>query len=661
MYIVAHNLLAMNAQRQFGINTKSKAKSMEKLSSGYKVNRAADDAAGLSISEKIRRQIRGLEQGAENIQDGISMIQVADGAMGEIFDMLHRLNELSVKAYNGTNTEEDRQYIQEEVDQILSEIGRIGETTTFNEIPVFQGNPKEIVKIEEDMEYTFETTYSVVKDLPAWLSVDDKLEVHQDYVGIQDTSGIMYEATVNSDDTIDYTYRGPNLGSPYGEYNAQWIQNSEWSPEIDNNPSAKISFKGLADKTDALDLYNGLFGLIGCSIGVPCGTCTDYYYGINFTGDEQGYSAMATGYLGNNNLAQGELNLSEWKGFKDSAGNDVSCFEAVLDLVQKQKEDLNLSNAEKAAQTKTLAEEIAGKLRDKSLDVMQNVADINDHFDRALSSDNYDIIVYDYRDDYALTNKHAADAKVQTTAKALVTAKASYVEPGEKVECERPIYVVCSSQSNDKIPLDLPVINLNSLYLEGYNVARYTEKVEYIGEDYTKKLKAWEEDYTYVTTMVTEKYKTEKIIKPEVTGEIFVNGERKKVVLQEAEIQYEEKTRTVPKTDKVYNSPKPEPKPGEYIKTREYDPSSNSLIKDALYYISMERSELGATQNRLEHAYNNNGNKHENLSAAESRIRDTDMAAEMVVLSKNNILIQAGQAMMAQANQSNQGVLSLIS
>lgn len=101
--IVAHNLAAMNTQRQYGINRKSKAKSTEKLSSGYKINRAADNAAGLAISEKMRRQIRGLNKGADNIKDGVSMVQVADGAMGEITECLQRINELSVQAYNDTN------------------------------------------------------------------------------------------------------------------------------------------------------------------------------------------------------------------------------------------------------------------------------------------------------------------------------------------------------------------------------------------------------------------------------------------------------------------------------------------------------------------------------------------------------------------------------
>lgn len=137
MNIVAHNMLAMNASRQYQINTKSKAKSAEKLSSGYKINRASDDAAGLSISEKMRRQIHGLNQGTENTQDGVSLCQVADGALAEVNNMLHRITELSVQSFNGTNTDSDKEAIQGEISQILKEINRIGDTTTFNEIPLF--------------------------------------------------------------------------------------------------------------------------------------------------------------------------------------------------------------------------------------------------------------------------------------------------------------------------------------------------------------------------------------------------------------------------------------------------------------------------------------------------------------------------------------------
>ncbi len=137
MNVVAHNLLAMNANIEFGKTTKSRAKSTEKLSSGYKINRAADDAAGLAISEKMRKQIRSLNQGGENIQDGISLIQVADGALAEVQDMLNRMTELSVQAANGTNSEQDRNYLQQEIREIIREINRIGKSTTFNDKPIF--------------------------------------------------------------------------------------------------------------------------------------------------------------------------------------------------------------------------------------------------------------------------------------------------------------------------------------------------------------------------------------------------------------------------------------------------------------------------------------------------------------------------------------------
>lgn len=137
--VIQHNMAALYTQRQLGVNRKSKTKTMEKLSSGYRINRAADDAAGLAISEKMRRKIRGLAQGVANTQEGVSVCQVADGALVEVNDMLHRISELSVKSANGTNTDEDREYIQQEVAQLVKEIERIGETTSFNEIKLFDG------------------------------------------------------------------------------------------------------------------------------------------------------------------------------------------------------------------------------------------------------------------------------------------------------------------------------------------------------------------------------------------------------------------------------------------------------------------------------------------------------------------------------------------
>ncbi len=137
--VIKHNLTAMNANRMFNLTSLSQAKSTEKLSSGYKINRAADDAAGLSISEKMRRQVRGLTQASANAADGISCVQTAEGALGEVHDMLQRMNELAVKGANGTLTTADRSYITMEVRQLMSEIDRVQSTTTFNEQNLLDG------------------------------------------------------------------------------------------------------------------------------------------------------------------------------------------------------------------------------------------------------------------------------------------------------------------------------------------------------------------------------------------------------------------------------------------------------------------------------------------------------------------------------------------
>ena len=138
--VVQHNLQAMNSNRMLNVNTASQAKSTEKLSSGYKINRAADDAAGLAISEKMRRQVRGLTQASANAEDGISCVQTAEGALNEVHDMLQRINELSVKGENATLTTLDRKYIGSEVNQLMSEIDRVKNTTTFNEQNLLDGS-----------------------------------------------------------------------------------------------------------------------------------------------------------------------------------------------------------------------------------------------------------------------------------------------------------------------------------------------------------------------------------------------------------------------------------------------------------------------------------------------------------------------------------------
>ena len=171
--VVQHNLRAMNSNRMLNVNTQTQVKSAEKLSSGYKINRAGDDAAGLAISEKMRRQVRGLTQASANAQDGISMVQTAEGALNEVHDMLQRMNELAVKAENGTLTTTDREYIDSEVQQLISEIDRVADTTTFNEKNLLDGTLTDCnlqVGAENDQKITF----SISEMSAAGLSIDGK-------------------------------------------------------------------------------------------------------------------------------------------------------------------------------------------------------------------------------------------------------------------------------------------------------------------------------------------------------------------------------------------------------------------------------------------------------------------------------------------------------
>lgn len=189
--VVKHNITAMNSNRMLGITTNAQAKSTEKLSSGYKINRAADDAAGLAISEKMRKQIRGLTQASANAQDGISCVQTAEGALNEVQDMLQRMNELAVKAANGTMSESDREAIQNEVDQLTTEIDRVSETTKFNETYLLKGD-QDVSKV---------ATYkygNYTKAVEATVTNADGDAEISDATGL--TMEVIFDGTANQDD-----------------------------------------------------------------------------------------------------------------------------------------------------------------------------------------------------------------------------------------------------------------------------------------------------------------------------------------------------------------------------------------------------------------------------------------------------------------------------
>ena len=193
--VVQHNLTAMNSNRMLNITTSAQAKSTEKLSSGYKINRAADDAAGLSISEKMRRQIRGLSQASANAEDGISCVQTAEGALGEVQDMLQRMNELAVKGENGTLTTTDRSYIQAEIRQLMSEVDRVQSTTTFNEMNLLDGSFMKGLQVGAEAGQHIDISIANMSMVGLAAGIDARLYTKVTYNNLVENTGVKYTAT----------------------------------------------------------------------------------------------------------------------------------------------------------------------------------------------------------------------------------------------------------------------------------------------------------------------------------------------------------------------------------------------------------------------------------------------------------------------------------
>ena len=432
--VVQHNLTAMNSNRMLGLTTASQAKSTEKLSSGYKINRAADDAAGLSISEKMRKQIRGLTQASLNAQDGISAVQTAEGALTEVHDMLQRMNELAVKAGNGTMSADDRNYVQNEIDQLVNEIDRVSETTKFNETYLLKGD--------------------------AASNGNKKTFAANDVLGTVD--GVTVAA------------KGGTLG----------------------------------EKTDGAEIKIGTVKVVSSDAKFTIADAaaqTKAEKVVKITSD--GTNATVT-------LKDGtEVTKAKADILKDYGINATAAGSATI------SKQLELETTD-AATTGTYT----GNLNDLAAGAAVNVK---------------------------LAIGASGSTALSSSEKALILS----------------FQVGADTTAENKIEVSLESMSAKGIGVNGL----------------------------------------------QVNGTDSTNADAA-------------------------------------VKT----------IATAIQKVSTQRSALGAVQNRLEHTINNLDNVVENTTSAESQIRDTDMATEMVKYSNNNILAQAGQAMLAQANQSNQGVLSLL-
>ena len=456
--VVQHNMQAANANRMLGITSGAQAKSTEKLSSGYKINRAADDAAGLTISEKMRKQIRGLDKASSNAQDGVSSVQTAEGALTEVHSMLQRMNELAVQSANGTNSSDDRQAIQDEVDQLTTEIDRVAETTKFNEIYLLKGDNSNTKNV-----------YMKGHDAGLKGSLTD---------GAKSATFTMDE--LKTGDKVTIAGKEYSIGSTVAD--------------------AKKTYAAAAD-------------------------------GEKVTIDGTEYTVV--GAAGTEDAGANKLKVTSLDA-KVKDGSTVS-YKTTTVKAMTDADNNGIDDDDSSIISKDVAE---SKIKAELL-TANNIGTVNQ----------------------AATVEDAKTANGKTS----YTINKGYATVADTLSFN--LHVGADADMTNKITVDIDTMNSANLGIKGINVK-------------------------------------------DASG-----------------------------TEATY---------------------AIDAIADAVAKVSSQRSALGAVQNRLEHTIDNLDNISENTSSAESRIRDTDMAKEMVNYSKNNILAQAGQSMLAQANQSNQGVLSLL-
>ena len=495
--VVQHNMQAANANRMLNVTTSAQSKSTEKLSSGYRINRAADDAAGLTISEKMRKQIRGLDQASTNAQDGVSSVQTAEGALTEVHSMLQRMNELATQAANGTNSKDsDRQAIQDEIDQLTTEIDRVSETTKFNETYLLKGEAgtKTINMKAHDaglkgtLTDNGDGTATFVMDT---LNAGDKVSIGGKNYTIGGTSDDLDSAFGTNGLDINTNHQDISVNGTTYKYYADTVTTKDGNKITAGYYSADPS--KLADQTAAT--ATGVDGKVTADL-----------------------AALKTNAPAGSTITVGTKTVTLMKddGTKGGTASD------------------GIDDTDTTVISKKKAYELASKelLKANQIGDTKGSAKIENAGTKADGS-----------------------FKI-TTGQAEVANSLSF-----------SLHVGADADMTNKIHVNIDAMDSASLGIKGLNVKDASGNAA-----------------TYAV----------------------------------------------------------------------------DAISDAISKVSSQRSSLGAVQNRLEHTINNLDNVVENTTTAESRIRDTDMAEEMVNYSKNNILAQAGQSMLAQANQSNQGVLSLL-
>ncbi|SLK07053.1 MULTISPECIES: flagellin N-terminal helical domain-containing protein [unclassified Paenibacillus] len=562
--IINHNIAALNTHRQLSANTANTNKNIEKLSSGLRINRAGDDAAGLAISEKMRGQIRGLDQASRNAQDGISLIQTAEGALNETHSILQRQREIANQSANGTNTDSDRQALQDEMNQLTSEINRIGNTTEFNTQKLLQGDGK-----------TNLTGTGVAKD--GFVSGGSTTHTQATQTATIAADGVAKDKTT-------VTINGQDISYELTADDAAAIAKAETDAAGDGvKKTAELVSAGLQKAIDANAALKGNFTVTSTNdkvtisaVAVTDGGSLDGSLGnmtalqINGTDATDAVASVGTTTY---KAAEGTLDFSKVDSVDKAKallgtgvtvnGQQIEFYDATKGEYKGSALGVNISELTKTGATVTgsaVAQAIVDTLANKIEGVTLSVGTATN------------------------ANKLVITANAKGEAGNGITLKDGGVQKNFETSFQ------IGANTGQSMSLSIGDMRSSALGITG---------------------KAGDAGFTKENT-VTDGTN-------DVKGEAALN-----------------------------------------ISTKEGAAAAIAVLDKATATVSSERSKLGAVQNRLEHTINNLGTASENLTAAESRIRDVDMAKEMMSQTKNNILAQAAQAMLAQANQQPQGVLQLL-
>ena len=619
---IQHNIMAMNAYRNYNTNTKALSGNLEKLSSGYKINRAGDDAAGLAISEKMRAQITGLDAAQKNVKDGISLVKTAEGAMQEIQDMLNRMDYLATQSANGTyDNEVDRANLQKEVEALKTEINRIADSANFNGIKLLDGS----------------------------------LDAGTDEISIKDAADVATSTTTTNSIAANMGFKTVSDGMlvdkapTAGKYTVDFSQ----SKLINSSSNAiTVTFQLTANKTATFSVAAGqemdgadIAEAIAKSLTSTAGYDSDVGVTVMATGSTSKFHFSAEG----SKLVIQEINPAAKQDDIDNLVFDAKFSGGVaLNTGGNTVGNVLISgNNGNQFQVTPETEPVANATRVYSQATFALTDDfVKDGAALKLGDTTYVFAVgknskyKDYGDNVIdLTDKElGSNGKLSLSALNTAAQRLATAAQGNK-------QFIVGSTVGSATGVTKPVISLTER--EG-------------GIDYTVNNLAGDDGLAPgngATTAGDAQATDWKGLIKIGTAQKSNSANGDALTLQIGDTADSFNQMKVKVGDMHTKAMKID---GINIGTQEGAAAAVQTVRDAINYVSSVRGDLGAVQNRLEHTGNNLAVMQENIQDAESTIRDTDVAAEMMSYVKNNILVQSAQAMLAQANQVPQGVLQLL-